>query len=183
MERKQAELQAQIDDLAVYTWKDTFPAIFEFYTHAYGERHNNSFEFGDSGLIVMTDEGGIYLGQSIRGGNLESQTTYALTFYLKNTEETARGIAVSVTGSDKTEILINDNVVTSNCGDNATLSTCTIPRLPFGSFKLTLKVSDEEDVLESIGFGAKWITYNNLTIDWAKMNSVIRKSPSSRRKK
>lgn len=175
-------LRQEVDELQQYSLRGTYPALFEFFNSKYGARHNSQLTYGTSGLLVMTEAGGALFGQHIIANGLESGTTYALTFYLTSHINEARQINVQIAGSDHTSVYIDDEFGI-NCGDgDATFNPCRIA-IPSGSFKFTLVCSDVKDVLESIGFDANWLTYNNLSIDWTSMNRVWRKLPDSRRKK
>lgn len=179
-------LRAEVTDLEQYSLKGTYPALFEFYNNKYGVRFNrnanSNINFGNSGLMIMTEAGGVLFGQHISANDLESGTTYAITFYLKSHNERITTIDLKIAGSDRTFLYINDQREI-NCGDgDATFAPCRL-NVPVGNFKLTLMCSDSQDVLESIGFEANWLNIYNLSIDWASMKKVWKKSPDTRRKK
>lgn len=175
-------MREEVQELEKYSLKGSFPALFEFYNNKYGVRYNTSMKFGHSGLMVMTEAGGALFGQHIKANGLESGTTYAITFYLTSLSKTPRTIDVQIAGSDQTMLYINDKLEIK-CGDgDATFASCSL-RIPGGNFKLTLVCSDTQDVLESIGFEANWLSYNNLQIDWTSLNKAWRNSPDKRRKK
>lgn len=173
-------LRDEVEDLKKYSLKGTYPALFEFYNNKYGVRYNSSVKFGHSGLMIMTEAGGVLFGQHIKANDLASGTTYAITFYLSSHADEERSIDVQIAGSDQTSLYVDDRLEIK-CGDgDATFASCRL-NIPVGDFKLTLVCSDTQDVLESIGFDANWLTYNNLSIDWTTMNRVWRKSPDSQR--
>ncbi|KAL5262280.1 hypothetical protein ACHWQZ_G007862 [Mnemiopsis leidyi] len=173
-------LREEVEDLKKYTLRGTFPALFEFYNNKYGVRYNSSVKFGHSGLMIMTEAGGVLFGQHIKANSLSSGTTYAITFYLTSHSSEERQVDVQIAGSDQTSLYVDDQLEIK-CGDgDATFASCRL-NIPVGNFKLTLVCSDTQDVLESIGFEANWLTYNNLSIDWTTMNRVWRKSPDSKR--
>lgn len=179
-----AKLREEVEDLKKVSLRGTYPALFEFYNNKYGVRynstHNNSIKFGHSGLMIMTEAGGVLFGQHIKANALSSGTTYAITFYLTSHSDEARYLDVQIAGSDQTSLYVDDRLAIK-CGDgDATFAPCRL-QIPTGNFKLTLVCSDTQDVLESIGFDANWLTYNNLSIDWTTMMGVWRKSPDSKR--
>jgi len=174
-------LRQKTEELEKYSFKGTYPALLEFYNNKYGSGFSGK-EFGRSGVMVMTEGGGILLGQHITASGLNSGTSYAITFYLESSHTEKTSIAVEVAGSDQTQIYI-DNKLAINCGDgDATFDACKFS-IPSGKFKLTLVCSDKSDVLESIGFDANWLAYNNLRIDWSSLNKVLRNLPNTKRKK
>ena len=177
-------LKQELKDMEKYSLKGTYPAIFEFFNNKYGERYNTDIKYGQGGLLIMTRQGGILLGQHIQAEGLESGTTYALSFYLESDRTQESEIDVKVAGSDKTDVYINDKYHIS-CGDgDAMFKSCSL-KIPPGKFKLTLVCFDTGDVLESIGFDNHWLPYNNLRIDFSSMTSSFRDSsqPQKRRKK
>lgn len=170
-------LREEVTSLKTYSLRGTFPAIFEFFNNKYGERFSSPKSFGRSGLLTMTEAGGVHFGQHIQATGLSSGTTYAITFYLKS--NIAQTINIPVAGSDETDLYIDDSLEIK-CGDgNASFNNCPVP-IPARQFKLTLVCNDSQDVLESIGFQPKWITINQLEIDWESLNRVWKKSTTRR---
>ena len=168
-------LKEKTEELEMYSLKGTYPALLEFYNNKYGSGVSGK-ELGRSGVMIMTEGGGVLLGQHITASGLESGTSYAITFYLESALTETASITAQVAGSDLTQIYIN-NKLAIDCGDgDATFDSCRFS-IPPGKFKLTLVCSDKSDVLESIGFGADWLAYNDLRIDWSTMNKVLRNLP------